>query len=158
MENGQPRLLVISQAFAPYASGSAVLMANLLQEYPGDCMVIAGYSRYTKPDLNFKSPCPVVYLKPPNNKLFELGYARFINKNRWFVRSFFLKQIRRYKPNAILAAFPHSIFFIAAFEVAQKCGIPFYAHMHDLWQENYPEGYYARKLADKYEEKILKSA
>jgi glycosyltransferase involved in cell wall biosynthesis len=158
MSEKKLKLMVISQAFAPYASGSAILMANLLEEFPGDCMVIAGYSRYMVPDKDFAAPCPTVYLKPLKGKLFQLTYARFMNANRWYVRSFFMKHVRKYKPDVILGAFPHSTFFIAAYEVAQKCGIPFYAHMHDLWQENYPEGYYAKKLADKYEATILKNA
>jgi glycosyltransferase involved in cell wall biosynthesis len=158
MSNKKLKLLVVSQAFAPYASGSAILMANLLEEFPGDCMVIAGFSRYMVADKDFPAPCPTVYLNPLNNKLFKLAYARFMNSNRWYVRSFFMKHVKKYKPDVILGAFPHSTFFIAAYEVAKKCGIPFYAHMHDLWQENYPEGYYAKKLADKYEATILKNA
>jgi glycosyltransferase involved in cell wall biosynthesis len=158
MSERKSRLLVVSHAFAPYASGSAVLLANLLQEYPGECMALAGYSRYMKKDANFKSPCPVVFLDPLKGKPFELAYAKFMNSNRWYVRSFIMRYVKKFKPDAILAAFPHSTFFIAAFEVARKMGIPFYAHMHDLWQENYPDGYYAKKLANKYEATILKNA
>jgi glycosyltransferase involved in cell wall biosynthesis len=158
MSQRKTRLLVISHAFAPYASGSAVLLANLLQEYPGECMALAGFSRYMKKDANFKSPCPVVFLDPLKGKPFEMAYAKFMNNNRWYVRSFIMRHVKKFKPDAILAAFPHSTFFIAAFEAAQSMGVPFYAHMHDLWQENYPEGYYAKKLADKYEAIILKNA
>ncbi|HEU4472544.1 MAG TPA: glycosyltransferase [Flavisolibacter sp.] len=158
MKEGKTKLLVVSHAFAPYASGSAVLLANLLREYPGECMAIGGYSRYMKEDKSFTPPCPTVFLKPLKGKFFELAYAKFMNNNRWYVRRFIEKQVKKFRPDAILGAFPHSTFFIAAFEVARKMGLPFYAHMHDLWQENYPEGYYAKKLADQYEALILKNA
>lgn len=158
MSERKPRLLLVSHAFAPYTSGTSVLLSNLLKEYPGDCMAVAGYSRYTNKDNHFEPPCPTAYLIPPDNKIFQLGYAKFINNNRWLVRSFIRRQIKKFRPDVIMGVFPHSTFFIAAYEVAQENNIPFYAHMHDLWQENYPEGYYAKTLADKYEATILKNA
>lgn len=156
--HGKAKLLIVSHAFAPYISGTSVLLSNLLKEYPGNCMAVAGYSIYTNKDKYFEPPCPTAYLVPPENKFFQLGYAKFINNNRWFVRSFIRKQVNKFHPDVIMGVFPHSTFFIAAYEVAQEKGIPFYAHMHDLWQENYPDGYYAKTLADKYEASILKNA
>src|SRR6476659_8768216 len=110
MSEKKSRLMVISLNFAPYVSGSAVLLVNLLKEYPGECLTIAGYSRYTKEDKNFAPPNKTVYLKPMKGKFFELAYARFMNSQRWYVRSFFSKQIKKFKPDAILATFPHSTF------------------------------------------------
>jgi glycosyltransferase involved in cell wall biosynthesis len=158
MKSRKLKLLVVSHAFAPYASGSAILMANLLEEFPGECRAIRGYSRYMVEDKEFSPPCPTEYIGPLKGKIFKLGYARFINSNRWYVRFRINRIVKEFKPDIILGAFPHSTFFIAAYEVAKKHSIPFYAHMHDLWQENYPDGYYAKKLADKYEETILKTA
>ena len=42
--------------------------------------------------------------------------------------------------DVVLAAFPREDFFVAAFLAARRLRLPFYAHMHDLWQENMPAG------------------
>src|ERR1700749_4835517 len=102
METQNPRLLVISHGFPPHAAGSSILMANLLKEYPGKCMALAGYSRHLKEDKNFQAPCPTVFLKPWNNKVSRLLFARSINSNRWYVRNFFSKHIKKFKPDIIL--------------------------------------------------------
>lgn len=154
----KPSVLVVSQAFHPYVSGSATLLANIISSFKGDCCVIAGFSRYTMKDSNLTPPCETIYITPPSIKLFELLYAKTINNFRFLVRYKIRKQAKKMKPDVIMGVFPHSTFFIAAYEVAKELNIPFFAHMHDLWQENYPKGYYARKLADKYEETILKNS
>jgi glycosyltransferase involved in cell wall biosynthesis len=153
-----PKLLIVSQAFPPEVSGSATLLTNIVEAFKGECTAISGYSRYVKRDPSLVPPCPTISIRPPRIRLFELLYARTINRFRFIVRSAIRKQVRRDRPDVIMGAFPHSTFFIAAFEVAQEFGIPFFAHMHDLWQENYPDGYYAKTLADKYERHILTTA
>lgn len=151
-------ILIVSQAFPPEVSGSATLLTNILSSFKGDCTVITGFSRYTKRDENLKAPCETIYIKPPKIKFFELTYAKVINNFRFIVRNRIRKQVKKNRPDVIMGVFPHSTFFIAAFEVAREMNIPFFAHMHDLWQENYPDGYYAKVLADKYEKEILSKA
>ncbi len=151
-------LLIVSQAFPPEVSGSATLLTNILGSFEGDCTAIAGFSRYTKRDETLSPPCKTIYIKPPKIKLLELGYAKIVNNFRFIVRNQIRRQVKKNRPDVIMGVFPHSTFFIAAFEVAKEMNIPFFAHMHDLWQENYPDGYYAKKLADKYEKVILSTA
>jgi glycosyltransferase involved in cell wall biosynthesis len=151
-------LLIVSQAFPPEVSGSATLLTNIIRSFQGECTAISGFSRYVKHDESIAPPCPTIRIQPPRIKLFELAYAKVINNFRFLVRRVIRKQVKKNRPDAIMGVFPHSTFFIAAFEVAQEFNIPFFAHMHDLWQENYPENYYARELADRYEELILTKA
>lgn len=154
----RPKLLLVSQAFPPEVSGSATLLTNIIESFEGECFAVSGYSRYVKHDDSLLPPCETKRIKPPKGKLFELFYAKTINNFRGIVRRAIRKEVRKHRPDVIMGAFPHSTFFIAAFEVAQEMNIPFFAHMHDLWQENYPEKYYARVLADKYEKTILTKA
>jgi glycosyltransferase involved in cell wall biosynthesis len=59
--------------------------------------------------------------------------------------------------DVVLAAFPREDFFVAAFLAARRLRLPFYAHMHDLWQENMPDGQAAR-FAAAWEPVILQQA
>jgi glycosyltransferase involved in cell wall biosynthesis len=59
--------------------------------------------------------------------------------------------------DVVLAAFPREDFFVAAFLAARRLRLPFYAHMHDLWQENMPDGQAAR-FAATWEPVILQQA
>jgi len=130
-------------------------LANLIRDYPGEVAAAAGYSRYCKTDPGFKPPCPTVYLRPPRLLPFEIAYERLLPHAYPVIRGFLRRQIRRWKPDVILGAFPVLDFFIAAYQVSRELGLPFYAHMHDLWQENYAPGHRRRTLADRWEREIL---
>ena len=63
------------------------------------------------------------------------------------------------KPDVVLNVFPDALWFVATYEVCKKMKIPYFIHMHDLWEENFPgknEPY--GKLARKYEKDIFRHA
>ena len=153
-----PRLMVVSKTFPPLVSGTPILLSNLLRSFQGDLVAVAGYSHYAREDPTFQAPCQTVYFRPPRIHLLERVYDRAIPHLRGVLRAFIRCYVRRWLPDVMMCPFPAAEFFIPAFQVARKLGIPFYAHMHDLWQENYSSGQYRRKLADHWEEKILKQS
>jgi glycosyltransferase involved in cell wall biosynthesis len=59
--------------------------------------------------------------------------------------------------DVVFAAFPREDFFVASFLAARRLRLPFYAHMHDLWQENMPDGQAAR-FAAAWEPVVLQQA
>ena len=154
--------MVVSQTFPPLVGGTANLLANLLHSYPGDVVAVAGYSHYRAEDPTFATPCRTVYLRPPRVRLLELMYDRLLALacQRKFIYYFIKLQVRRFQPDVIMSASPGVGFFVSAFRVAQDLGIPFYAHMHDLWQENYKPGDFLkrRELADRWERSVLTRA
>lgn len=133
--------MVVSQTFPPLIGGTPILLTNLLRAYPGNVVAAAGYSHYSREDSAFTPPCKTVYLRPPSVRLFELAYDRLIARASIALYQWIKYLARKWHPSVILAASPGVFFFISAFRVARDLGIPFYAHMHDLWEENYrPQG------------------
>jgi glycosyltransferase involved in cell wall biosynthesis len=73
----------------------------------------------------------------------------------WAYRRFLRREVRWRRPTVIMAAVTSWGMFVPAFQVAKEAGLPFYAHMHDLWQENFSPGSDVRKIADQWEKTIL---
>lgn len=155
---GHTDLLIVSRSFPPQVSGSSVLLANLLFSYPGSVAAAAGYSHYAREDPEFTAPCLTAYLRPPAVPLLERAYDRGIQRLHWLVRGFIRRQVAHWRPAAIMGVFPSVDFFVPAFQIAQSAGLPFYAYMHDLWQENYAPGQRRRIMADSWERIILTQA
>lgn len=159
VDNG-PVLTVVSSSFPPRASGSAILMANLLSNYTGKVSAIAGHSRYIQPDPDFRPPCATQYLGLPRRvpRLYEaLNWTVPFLVWRSF-KSSIRKMFKKLGTDIVLAAYPREDFLVAAFHAARRLRLPFYAHMHDLWMENMPPGTAAARLAEKWEPVILKQA
>jgi glycosyltransferase involved in cell wall biosynthesis len=153
-----PRLMVISQSFAPQVSGSPVLLANLLSGYEGDVSAVAGFSSSLKEDPAFKAPCPTVYFRPPRIRIAERGFHRVLPYLHWAIRLFIKRQIKRWQPDIVMLVCPNPDFLVPAYRVCKELGVPYYVHMHDLWQENYPPTDHRRALADRWEAPILGDA
>jgi glycosyltransferase involved in cell wall biosynthesis len=151
-----PRLMIVSQGFPPLVGGSQILLANLLRSYQGGVVAAAGYSHYQREDPSFLAPCPTAYLRAPRVRMLELVYDRVIRRIHPIVRMFIRHHVRRWRPSVIMGVFPVVDFFVPAFQVAKELNIPFYAYMHDLWQENYGTKHYRGVLAAKWEEHILR--
>jgi glycosyltransferase involved in cell wall biosynthesis len=133
--------------------GSAVLMSNLLAAYPGTVRVLAGH--YPMQDPNFKPPVPTSYVRPPRLSIAEKVHERLVNKFPLLIRPFATAVARKFRPDVIMGVFPHPAFFIESYRIAKKWRLPFYAYMHDLWEENYPPGDDRRLLAERWEREIL---
>jgi len=152
----KPKLLIISYSFPPYLSASAVLVNNIFSKYKGIMEAIGG-SNFTKIDKTFTPPCKTYYIKHPGGRYFEAISRRFHFIFLPFYYRYILAKTKKIKPDIIFANFPREVMLVASYKVASKLNIPFYAYMHDLWEENmhYPG---PRIFAKKWESKVLLAA
>ena len=149
--------MVVDTFFAPLVGGSEVLLANLLSCYPGEVFAAVQQHNLSNEDPGFQPPCPVQRMWVPWERVSNRLFSRFRYKpvSMWAYRRFLRRQVRRHKPTVMMAAVTSWSMFVPAFQVAQEAGIPFYAHMHDLWQENWPAESEPYRLASQWEEVIL---
>jgi glycosyltransferase involved in cell wall biosynthesis len=68
------------------------------------------------------------------------------------------RQMRQLHTAVVFGAYPDCVHLVAAFRAAQQLGLPFYAHMHDLWLENTQRGTAKGRLAALWEPRILRHA
>jgi hypothetical protein len=157
----KPKVLIISQALAPAVGGSPILINNLFSHFKGEVKAISGFPGENI-DHEFKTPFETIYFNPPQipfikkyiNKYhdFALRYLHFI-----LIRKM-VKIIKVFKPDIVFSHCPNIDYFICAYQASKKAGVPFYAHMHDLWEENYGPKSYVFKMAIKWEKEILKNS
>ena len=154
------QLMVVDDAFAPSVGGSQILLANLLASYPGRAFAAVRRHLPQQEDPDFVPPCPVDRMWSPQNLLLYRVFFRLKYKPpcMWSYRRFLRREAARRWPAAIMAASPAVGMFLSAFQVARRAGIPFYAHMHDLWEENSAPGSDSQKLASRWEKIILTQA
>ncbi len=149
------KLVVVSWGFAPQVAGSPILLANLLEEYQGDLEAIVGWDLSARIDPNFKPVCKTNTFKIPNSFLARV-FRRLRFKLSFLVDRFVLKHLKRIKPAVVLAIYPNGIFATAAFKACKRLNIPFFIHVHDLWEEN--EKGEALRYARKWEKEVLLNA
>ena len=154
-----PMLTVVSRSFPPRVSGSAILLANLLSTYTGNVQAIAGENQYSQPDPAFLPPCPVQSLTLPflPPRMYDGVRIRYPAIASRFIQGAMRRKLAAMGTDVVLAAFPREDFFVAAFLAARRLRLPFYAYMHDLWQENMPAGA-AAHFAAAWEPVILQQA
>jgi glycosyltransferase involved in cell wall biosynthesis len=152
--------MVVNDAFAPCLGGSPVLLANLLGSYPGEVLAAVRQHDPQMEDPGFAPPCPVERMAIPRRGLAHRVFFRLQCHAPclWAYRRFLRRQVRFHRPSAILAASPSLGMFVSAFRVAREASIPFYAHMHDLWEENEAPGTAAGRLTRRWEEIILRQS
>jgi glycosyltransferase involved in cell wall biosynthesis len=157
----KPKVLIISQALAPAVGGSPILMNNLFSAFTGEVKAISGYPG-ERIDINFKPAFPIIYFNPPTIPLFGKYLKRY---HDFLLRSIhpilirhMVREINKYKPDVVFSHCPDIDYFICAYQAAILCKIPFYSHMHDLWEENHGPDTYLGKMALKWEAKILKNS
>ncbi len=154
------RLMIVNGTFPPSSSAGAILLSNVMASYPGEAFAAAWQHPLAVESPGFAPPCPVSRLWVPQDYLFSRIHYRLQNKAPWLwaCRQFLWRQVRRHRPTAILAGSSQVNMFVGAFRVAQRAGLPFYAHMHDLWEENESPGRDTYKLAKRWEKVILTKA
>lgn len=154
-----PSLTVVSRTFPPRAAGSAILLANLLSAYTGRVQAIAGEDHYSPLDPAFLPPCPTQSLGLPllSSRIYDGVRIRTQAVASRLIQGVMRRALAAMGTDVVLAAFPREDFFVAAFVAARRLRLPFYAHMHDLWQENMPDGQAAR-FAATWEPVILQQA
>jgi glycosyltransferase involved in cell wall biosynthesis len=157
----KPKMLLVSQALAPAVGGSTILLNNLFKYFEGEVLAISGYPG-SRTDANFKPTFNTVYFNPPNIPFIGKYLKRYHdNLLRYFhplIINRIVAQIRRFKPDIVFSNCPDIDYFICAFQAAKKTNTPFYAHMHDLWEENHGPETYVGQMAIKWEKEILLSA
>ena len=155
-----PLLTVVSRGFPPQVSGSSILLANLLANYPGKVNAVVGHNAYAQFDPAFLPPCPVHHLAFPHTVPIvcdRLGrrLPRVLSRSLQYSMQHAFRQLGT---QVVLAAFPHEAYVVAAFQAARQRGLPFYIHMHDLWGENMPAGTASARFAAAWEAVILRQA
>ena len=155
-----PRLTVVSRSFPPRVTGSAILLANLLSSYPWNVRAIAGDDQYVQLDPAFVPPCPTqsVLLPYCSPRVYDSVRIRYPAIAYRLIRGAIHRLLRAVGADVVLTAFPREDFLIAGFLAARRMRVPFYAHMHDLWQENMPAGTSAARLAATWEPVVLQQA
>jgi glycosyltransferase involved in cell wall biosynthesis len=153
-------LTVVSKSFAPQVSGTSILLANLLSGYPGTLSAVAGSNLYGKSDPSFVPPCPTKHLALP--RILAGVYDRLRIKSPattcQALRPSVRRVLRKLGTRVVFGAYPCDDYFVATFLAARDLGLPFYAHMHDLWIENLTPGSPLARFAEKWEPIIIREA
>jgi glycosyltransferase involved in cell wall biosynthesis len=153
-------LTVVSKSFPPQVGGSSILLTNLLRNYPGPVNAVAGYSRSAKRDSAFARPCPTVNLWQP--RIAAPLYVRLRNAFpelvRYSLQRSLQRRFRQLGTTAVMATHPFPEFLTASFCAARALGLPFYAHMHDLWLDNVVPGSTMARFGARWEPVILRQA
>jgi len=123
--------------FPPHVSGSTILTCNVLASYPGEVCAAVWENPPDKADPAFQPPCPVQRMRLPRGYILTRVYDRIRHKalGLWLFRRFLQRQVDKCRPTVILAQCPRWHVH-RRLPGCQRAGIPFYAHMHDLWEEN----------------------
>jgi len=157
----KPKVLLVSQALAPAVGGSTILLNNLFKYFEGEVLGISGYPG-SRTDANFKPTFNTVYFNPPNIPFIGNYLKRYHDNLLRFIHPLIINrivaQITSFNPDIVFSNCPDIDYFICAFQAAKKTNTPFYAHMHDLWEENHGPETYVGQMAIKWEKEILLSA
>jgi glycosyltransferase involved in cell wall biosynthesis len=155
-----PTLTVVSRSFPPRVSGSAILLTNLLSNYPGKLRAIAGESQYSRPDPAFVPPCPTRYVAPPcvPQRVYDGLRRRYPAMAFRLLKGAMHRALTALGTDLVLAAFPREDFLVATFLAARRLRLPFYVHMHDLWRDNLSADTAAARFAGVWEPFILRQA
>jgi glycosyltransferase involved in cell wall biosynthesis len=68
------------------------------------------------------------------------------------------RRLRQCGASVVMAPLPNDVYLVASFLAARTLGLPFYAHMHDLWAENTAPHSAGRGFAETWEPVILAEA
>jgi glycosyltransferase involved in cell wall biosynthesis len=149
------KILIVAQSFPPAVGGSSIILNNIFSDYKGEMMAIAGHPNFIQRDINFIAPCKTVYFSPLKLKILERYYEPLLKHLHFLLKLYIKYWAKKFKPNVIFSHCPDIDFFICAFQVAEELNIPFYAHMHDLWEENHSPDSYNGYMAKIWEKRIL---
>lgn len=100
---------------------------------------------------------PVLQLAFKNNLLQRI-FERFQLKLLPFLQYRIKRFAKKHGCTHVFAVYPNGPLLVASYLVAKELGLPYFVHMHDLWEENLRKGHPNRALAEKYERNILEEA
>ncbi len=159
MKAEEAGLVVVCRTMPPLVVGSAVLMRNLLQAYRGKLTALAGWEHGANVDADYGPVCPTHYLKFAPPLVQRMMQHRLSQLHYLLARRFVFRKLKQLRPAAVFSACtPDGIFFVASFLACRRLNIPFWGHMHDLWQENTRAGSFTQRLAKHWEPVIFREA
>lgn len=152
------KLLISSASFPPNVGGTPIILSNLFQDYEGEMTAVACLTLNGKEDQNFKPPCEVSYMKLFKNRVAFILYEKLEDKSIPLLKWFIKKNIQKRQPKVVFNVYPSASFFVATYLACKDLDIPYFIHMHDLWQENFASNHPIRKLANRWEKEIFSNA
>lgn len=148
MADRQPRTLIVSRSAPPGVSGSAHVLAALLEQDNGRTLVAVGGR---SPARNRQAQRRGLYLLPTELSLFGRG-ARFLAPLKQLLSPYAVRRIsdvaRRERADRIVAVFPDAFYCAAALGASRKLKIPIDFWFHNTYADNRTglPGVYARNL------------
>ena len=158
-----PLLTVVAASWPPQVTGSAVVLCNLLSEYPGQVTVIAGHDEYAKSDPAFQPPCPTTHLFIRNvvriwPRCFSVLRRRCPALVAAILHAAIYGMLKKLHAEIVLASFPYDIYLVATVRAARRLGLPVYIFLNDLWKETCPAGTVEARFAERWEPLMLRQA
>jgi glycosyltransferase involved in cell wall biosynthesis len=154
--NEAPGLAVVTGSFPPQVSGSGILLANLLADYRGNVTAIVARDCRRQTDPDFLSPCPTRPLKLASvlPRTFDRLRRRFPEAMSRLIAKELIRTLKALDTKVVMGVFPYDVFLVGAFIASRQLGMPFYAHLHDLWSDNAV----GSRFAEYWEPRILKES
>lgn len=161
--NRDPLLTVVAASWPPQVTGTAVVLFNLLSEYPGKIHVIASHDEYAKSDPAFQPPCSTAHLGVGNfirinPRLFSALRTRFPGLLAFILEGSIRRRLKKCGAGVVLAVFPYDVYLVATVRAARRLRLPIYIYMNDLWLEHCPAGTEEARFAERWERTILSQA
>jgi glycosyltransferase involved in cell wall biosynthesis len=149
-------ILVITAEFYRVATGSAVVMRNLLAQFAPESFTVL--TREVAPQLSADVPPDIrvltVRIDPPFTTRGERYWRDLAHP---YIKRRIKRIVQRVRPALILAVYPTLHIFSAAIEAAEANGIPWVAYMHDTLAEQYRDTKHER-WAEDVQHKVFTSA
>ena len=147
--------LIVSWTIPPNASGSAVTIKNLVQNFASDQAVILGQVPY-KGRISLKGMQRHHRITIPSYTL-SWRLKHFLDPLYCMplVLFFGVRAVRRYKIRYVIGVFPNAAFFISAYLIARLERKPFFPYYHNLYVETRKNNFHAY-LAVKIQQHIFR--
>jgi len=140
-------ILVITAEFYRAATGSAVVMRNLLTQFAPESFTIL--TREIAPQLSAPVPPDIRVLTVRTDPPFTTRGERYWRDLAHpFIKRRIKRAVQRVRPALILAVYPTLHIFSAAIQAAEANGIPWVAYLHDTLAEQYRGTKYERWAED----------
>lgn len=141
-----PKTLVISRSVPPAATGSGIVMHNLLRQFTKDEMIVVGAYYVGHPQSEWHNKYPkIIYgaIHPPE---FWRGHRwlRIIQFPLLFIISLWTLLFRQCQ--VILTIYPDDIFLFTGYLLSRLFQKPLFLYFHNSYLENSPENSFAKWL------------
>ena len=133
--DGRVRFLMVAWGIPPTGSGMAVVVRNLLHWFGTEEAVMLG-------QVPFKGRITLRGIEN-HHRIIIPSHPIHWRVKPWLEPFFVIPQavragcaaVRRFQLQAVVAAFPNATLLLAGYLVARRMGLPFLAHMHNLYLE-----------------------